>query len=352
MKNLALVKVFGGAAVTAAVGLYALSRHRKYRATCLARLRALEETLAAEREFTSELTETLTDMAADLALSNKPDAPEIETYLPIGYVKSCYVSICCTPRNAALVKSARAEITLDKNISNTSLEGMKEFSHLWVVFVFHKNNNKDKVRSVWSDPGYTFRSKVRVPRNNKIEGDGSSGVKVGCFATRTPHRPNPIGLTLAKIERVDMKTRTIHLLGSDLLDGTPVLDIKPYVACYDNPTVLDYGEVKVASFSDYTTFKEREVVLAKGVEEEWKLLAGKLRLYKGNWEECLKCVKQTLACDLSRGETLKNPLKPYVLEFDGCVVEYVVEGQEESYKTVIVSVRRARKEEGGGKGRV
>lgn len=53
--------------------------------------------------------------------------------------------------------------------------------------------------------------------------------RVGIFSTRSPHRPNPVGITLAKIDRVDKQTRTVHLSGIDLVDGTPVLDIKPYV---------------------------------------------------------------------------------------------------------------------------
>jgi tRNA (Thr-GGU) A37 N-methylase len=54
--------------------------------------------------------------------------------------------------------------------------------------------------------------------------------RVGIFCTRSPHRPNPIGITLAKIERVDMRKRTVYLSGVDLLDETPVLDIKPYIS--------------------------------------------------------------------------------------------------------------------------
>lgn len=53
--------------------------------------------------------------------------------------------------------------------------------------------------------------------------------RVGIFSTRSPHRPNPIGITLAKIEAVDMKSRMMHISGVDLVEGTPVLDIKPYV---------------------------------------------------------------------------------------------------------------------------
>ncbi|KAF4321101.1 hypothetical protein BBO99_00002142 [Phytophthora kernoviae] len=58
--------------------------------------------------------------------------------------------------------------------------------------------------------------------------------RVGIFCTRSPHRPNPIGITLAKIERVDMRKRTVFISGVDLLDETPVLDIKPYIATYDS----------------------------------------------------------------------------------------------------------------------
>lgn len=92
------------------------------------------------------------------------------------------------------------------HINPDSLDGLEEFSHIWLIFVFHK--------SVHSK----FKTKVKPPRLN--------GQKKGIFATRCPHRYNPIGLSLAKIEKIE--NRRILVSGIDLIDGTPIIDIKPY----------------------------------------------------------------------------------------------------------------------------
>ncbi|XP_063432719.1 tRNA (adenine(37)-N6)-methyltransferase-like [Mytilus trossulus] len=135
---------------------------------------------------------------------------------PIGYVSSVFTYKNGTPRQPALCPYARGTITIDKSSFTNpehSLEDLEEFSHVWVIFVFHKNNN-------------TFtKAKVKPPRLN--------GKRVGVFSTRSPYRPNPIGLTLAKLDCVE--GCTLHLSGIDLLDGTPVLDLKPYIPSYDIP---------------------------------------------------------------------------------------------------------------------
>ncbi|CAG2201818.1 TRMO [Mytilus edulis] len=135
---------------------------------------------------------------------------------PIGYVSSVFTYKNGTPRQPALCPYARGTITIDKSIFTNpehSLEDLEEFSHVWVIFVFHKNNN-------------TFtKAKVKPPRLN--------GKRVGVFSTRSPYRPNPIGLTLAKLDSIEGSI--LHLSGIDLLDGTPVLDIKPYIPSYDIP---------------------------------------------------------------------------------------------------------------------
>merc|ERR1712170_89620 len=76
-------------------------------------------------------------------------------------------------------------------------------------------------------PRDQVKTKVAPPRLN--------GKRVGLFATRSPHRPNPIGLSLCKIDSVNTKTGEIVLSGADLIDGTPILDIKPFIQSYDNP---------------------------------------------------------------------------------------------------------------------
>ncbi|XP_006143774.1 tRNA (adenine(37)-N6)-methyltransferase isoform X2 [Tupaia chinensis] len=94
--------------------------------------------------------------------------------------------------------------------------GLEQFSHVWILFVFHKNGH------------LSCKAKVQPPRLN--------GAKTGVFSTRSPHRPNAIGLTLAKLEKVE--GGTIYLSGIDMIQGTPVLDIKPYIAEYDSPQNL------------------------------------------------------------------------------------------------------------------
>lgn len=133
---------------------------------------------------------------------------------PIGYIRS---PLCKngSPRQGSLAGSVRGVLRVSSGTGNNeehALEGLEGFSHVWLIFVFHKNRGAD-----------ILRNKVRPP---KIDG------KKGLFATRTPHRPNPIGLTLARLDRVD--GCVLHLSQHDLIDGTPVLDVKPYLEPYDS----------------------------------------------------------------------------------------------------------------------
>jgi tRNA (adenine37-N6)-methyltransferase len=100
-----------------------------------------------------------------------------------------------------------ASITLlDGHRFDLALRGLEGFDYAWVITFFHLNQGWNPL--------------VIPPRGPKA--------KQGVFATRSPHRPNSIGLSCMKITSVDSKRRTIHFLGCDLLDGTGVLDIKPY----------------------------------------------------------------------------------------------------------------------------
>jgi tRNA (adenine37-N6)-methyltransferase len=149
---------------------------------------------------------------------------------PIGVVRSVYRLCVGTPRQGLLAPHARARIELSgvPNGSLAAVEGLEQFSHVWIVFVFHLNTVGGKQQS-------------------KIAPPALGGVKVGVLATRSPHRFNPIGLTLAKLDRIRTIERTVEgrkksvsttvldISGTDLVDGTPVLDIKPYVPNYDAP---------------------------------------------------------------------------------------------------------------------
>ena len=137
-------------------------------------------------------------------------------FTPIGYMKSCYVEKNGTPRQPSISSVSKGSLTIQKSIFNNpdhSIEGLAAFSHVWLLFVFHLNKDK------------SVKAKVKPPRLN--------GSKSGVFSTRSPHRPNPIGLTLAKLTKVDKDT--LYLTGIDIVDGTPIIDVKPYITIYDQP---------------------------------------------------------------------------------------------------------------------
>jgi tRNA (adenine37-N6)-methyltransferase len=142
--------------------------------------------------------------------ATQPGAPARLTLDPIGYVRcsaATKVQVARQPRAAAGV-AARIELLTGHNFEH-ALEDLARWKLIWVLFWFHQN------------PGW--RPKVLPPRS-------TTGRK-GVFATRSPHRPNPIGMSVVRLERVE--GLTLHVLDADMLDGTPVLDLKPYVAYTD-----------------------------------------------------------------------------------------------------------------------
>ncbi|XP_051876027.1 tRNA (adenine(37)-N6)-methyltransferase isoform X1 [Pristis pectinata] len=137
---------------------------------------------------------------------------------PIGYIESCFSAKNGTPRQPTVCSLSRARLKISKTIftnADHSLMGLEQFSHVWIIFIFHKNGHQG------------YKAKVKPPRLN--------GLKTGVFSTRSPHRPNAIGLTLGKLDRIEGDT--LYLSGIDMIQGTPVLDIKPYIPDYDTPGV-------------------------------------------------------------------------------------------------------------------
>ncbi|XP_076268326.1 tRNA (adenine(37)-N6)-methyltransferase-like [Rhynchophorus ferrugineus] len=137
-------------------------------------------------------------------------------FKPIGIISTHFPEKRGTPRQPGICKDTIAKLTLNKEVFTNpyhALEGLQEFSHMWILFHFHKNEATH------------VRAKVAPPRLN--------GIRTGVFATRSPHRPCPIGLSLVKIDRI--MDRVIYFSGVDMIDQTPVFDIKPYIPHYDNP---------------------------------------------------------------------------------------------------------------------
>jgi len=138
-------------------------------------------------------------------------------FQPIGIVRSCFTGRFGIPRQPGLVTAAEARLELYPPYGRAeAVRGLSGFSHIWLIFVFH-----DCLDAGW-------RPTVRPPRLG-----GRS--KVGVFASRSPFRPNPIGISAVELLGIDRReTSPVLRLGAvDLLDGTPVLDIKPYVPYAD-----------------------------------------------------------------------------------------------------------------------
>ena len=144
------------------------------------------------------------------------------SFSPIGIVESCYSEKFGVPRQSLMVASARGVIRFKKEFSNPDcflhLEG---FSHLWVIYLFHKAQNENHPEA--------WKPTISPPRLG-------GPTRVGVFASRSPHRPNPIGLSVVKIEKIQRNLEgalEIEVSGVDILDGSPVLDVKPYLPYAD-----------------------------------------------------------------------------------------------------------------------
>ncbi|MGE8405407.1 MAG: tRNA (N6-threonylcarbamoyladenosine(37)-N6)-methyltransferase TrmO [Pseudomonas sp.] len=133
---------------------------------------------------------------------------------PIGFMRSCFKEKFAIPRQPQLAPAARGVLELVAPFNTgEAVDGLEQVSHVWLLFLFHQTL-EDKPRL-----------KVRPPR---LGGNTSTGV----FATRATHRPNGIGQSVVRLDRVE--PGRLLLSGIDLLDGTPVLDIKPYVPYADS----------------------------------------------------------------------------------------------------------------------
>ena len=123
------------------------------------------------------------------------------------------------PRQSGIVETLQGTIVFEPEYRNPeAFRGLEEFSHLWLIWEF-----SEAKRDTWSPT-------VRPPR---LGGNARKGV----FATRSPFRPNPIGLSSVKLERVEIDAKfgpVLHVSGADLMDGTPIFDIKPYIVYTDS----------------------------------------------------------------------------------------------------------------------
>lgn len=150
------------------------------------------------------------------------------------------------PRQSGVAADVKGEIVFEPEYREPeAVRGLEGFSHIWLIWCF-----SESVTDKWSPT-------VRPPRLG-------GNVRMGVFATRSPFRPNPIGLSSVELEKIELTSDrgpVLHVRGADLMDGTPIFDIKPYVAYADShPDAL-------SGFLGAATFKKLRVTLPDGVSE-------------------------------------------------------------------------------------
>ena len=137
----------------------------------------------------------------------------------IARIRSDFPTKFGIPRQSGLVEELKATVVFEPEYRNPdALRGLEEFSHLWLIWQFSQ-----AVRETWSPT-------VRPPRLG-------GNTRMGVFATRSPFRPNPIGLSCVRLEGIEKDPELGHVLvvsGADLMDGTPILDVKPYLPYADS----------------------------------------------------------------------------------------------------------------------
>ncbi len=170
---------------------------------------------------------------------------------PIAHIKSDFSEKFGIPRQSGLVGSLTSKIIFESEYAIAdAVRGLEEYSHLWIIWQFSK-----AVRSEWSPT-------VRPPRLG-------GNTRVGVFGTRSPFRPNPIGLSAVKIEKIetdDVLGPVITVSGADLLDGTPIYDIKPYLPYAD--CIQEATNGFTGRFSEKTLTVECEKSLLETVSED------------------------------------------------------------------------------------
>lgn len=193
------------------------------------------------------------------------------------------------PRQGSLAPLTRARLVLDTRIVNEAATvGMDDFSHAWLLWKFHTNTNsaRDKLK--------THPGKVRAPQNK--------GKPTGVLGTRSPHRPNAIGLSLVQVLGIEKNENgssiSILLSGVDLCDKTPIFDIKPYVPHVDRPA--DLSTLRAPAWLFNEEFEPANVEFVDEALNNYKLLLAKgcSKFWKSNEiEEAVEALKQVIRID-------------------------------------------------------
>lgn len=201
---------------------------------------------------------------------------------PIGFMRSCFKEKFAIPRQPQLAPAARGVLELVAPFDQgDAVQGLEQVSHVWLLFLFHQAL-EDKPRL-----------KVRPPR---LGGNQSMGV----FATRATHRPNGIGQSVVKLDKVE--AGRLWLSGIDLLDGTPVLDVKPYVPYAD--VIADARNGMAAAAPELIPVQWGDAALAQAREHGVRLE-----------EPLIELIEQCLAQDPRPAYQTPTPERRYGAQF-------------------------------------
>lgn len=216
---------------------------------------------------------------------------------PIAHFRSPFKSKFGIPKQAGLVEELEGQIVFEPEFRNPdALRGIEGFDFLWLIWEFSANKHK---------------ANSPVVRPPVLGGNE----KVGVFATRSPFRPNNIGLSSVRLSRVEWESKqgpVIHVKGADLMDGTPIYDIKPYVVYADCHPEAHSG------FVDERKWDKLKVEISDEVKN--------YLLHQGLTTEKIDVLKKVLAQD-PRPHYQTNPSKVYGMPYEGIDVHFrVVDG--------------------------
>lgn len=218
------------------------------------------------------------------------------TIHPVAYIRTEFPEKFGIPRQSGLVADLQARIVFEPEYRNPdSLRGLEGFSHIWLIWEFSANRRPDG-----GNPN-RWQPTVRPPR---LGGNENMGV----FATRSPFRPNPIGLSCVELERIDFggcEGPVLHVRGADMMDGTPIYDIKPYIKYADSRPHASCGYV------DRLNERSLKVVLPADMSAAMKD------------KSILPALMQVLSLD-PRPSYHDDPERIYGLSFAGCNVRFKV----------------------------
>lgn len=214
---------------------------------------------------------------------------------PIAHFHSAFPTKFGIPRQSGIVAELRGRIVFEPPYRNMdALRGLDGFDYLWILWKFSANKSREERGAT------SWQPTVRPPLLG-------GNTQMGVFATRSPYRPNPIGLSSVRIERIELSLTegpVIHVLGADLMDGTPIYDIKPYV------TYADCHPDARSGFVDERRWQELAVAFPLHLQALIK-------------PESLEALTRVLALD-PRPQYQDNPEKVYGMPYEGYDIRFTV----------------------------